>query len=190
MHWEPSLSASPEVLSLLATQSCRELSVKTVLQHLQHLRNLGSSSVMELFNSLSDFSLGDGQPHPKVPKPNRVQEILKVFLPPPSKSTAPCPHQRRCKQKATYMKCPTENILTPTEDNNSQKERHVAVVQLQSVKLHGKVKLWFQHLTKRFPETFEELPRHENLSIRDQGAIFVHQRRHHQDQDFNYSIFQ
>lgn len=80
--------------------------------------------------------------------------------------------------------------LTPTENDNSQKQGHVAVVQLQRVKLDGEFKLWFHHLTERFPETLEELPRHKNLSIGDEGPIFVHQRRHHDDQNLNHTVLQ
>ena len=66
--------------------------------------------------------------------------------------------------------------LTPAEDDDGQKQRHVAVVQLQRVELDGELKLWFHHLTERFPETLEELSRHEDLSVGDQGPVFVHQR--------------
>lgn len=71
--------------------------------------------------------------------------------------------------------------LTPTEDNDSKKQRHVAVVQLQRVELDWELKLWFHHLTEGFPETLEELPRHEDLPVGDQGPVFVHERRHHDD---------
>lgn len=75
----------------------------------------------------------------------------------------------------------TEKLLTPAEDNDGQKERHVAVIQLQHVELDRELKFWFHHLTEGFPETFEELPRHEDLSVRDEGPVLVHQRRHHDD---------
>lgn len=75
----------------------------------------------------------------------------------------------------------TETPLTPAEDNDGQEERHVAVIQLQHVELDRELKFWFHHLTEGFPETFEELPRHEDLSVRDEGPVFVHQRRHHDD---------
>lgn len=71
--------------------------------------------------------------------------------------------------------------LTPTEDNDSQKQRHVAVIQLQRVELDRELKLWLHHLTEGFPETLEELPRHEDLSVGDEGPVFVHQRSHHDD---------
>lgn len=71
--------------------------------------------------------------------------------------------------------------LTATEDNDSKKQRHVTVIQLQRVELNGKLKLWFHHLTERLPETLKELPCHEDLPVGDKGPVLVHQRCHHDD---------
>lgn len=81
---------------------------------------------------------------------------------------------------------------TPTsaEDNDGQEQRHVVVVQLQHVELDGKLELGFHHLTEGFPEALEELPRHKDLSIRDERPVFVHQRRHHDDHDLDHAVFQ
>lgn len=80
--------------------------------------------------------------------------------------------------------------LTPTENDNSQKQSHVAVVQLQCVELDGELELRLHHLTERFPEALEELARHKNLSVGDKGPIFVHERRHHDDQNLDDSVLQ
>lgn len=81
---------------------------------------------------------------------------------------------------------------TPTsaEDNDGQEERHVVVVQLQHVELDGKLELGLHHLTEGFPEALEELPRHKDLSIRDERPVLVHQRRHHDDHDLDHAVFQ
>lgn len=81
-------------------------------------------------------------------------------------------------------------LLTPAEDNDRQEKCHVTVVKLQCVELDWELKLGLHHLTERFSKTLEELPSHEDLSITYEGPVFVHEGRHHDDQDLDHAVFQ
>lgn len=77
---------------------------------------------------------------------------------------------------------------TSAQDDDSQEQRHVAVVQLQHVELDGELKLGLHHFTEGFAQALEKLTGHEDLAIGDEGAIFVHEGCHHDDEDFDDAV--
>lgn len=81
-------------------------------------------------------------------------------------------------------------MLTSAEDDDGQEKRHVTVVELQRVELDWELKLRLHHLTERFPKALEKFPSHEDLSVTYEGPVFVHERRHHDDQDLDHAVFQ
>lgn len=65
--------------------------------------------------------------------------------------------------------------LTSTEDNGSNKQGQVAVIQLQSIKLDSKLKLGLHDLTEGLSQAAQELPGNKAFTIGHQQSVFVHE---------------
>lgn len=81
------------------------------------------------------------------------------------------------KLKATkYCCCFFLSPFTSAADDGGHKERQVAVVQLQGVKLGGKLELGLHHVAEGPLQALEELSGDEAAAARHQEAVFVHAR--------------
>lgn len=83
-----------------------------------------------------------------------------------------------------------DHHLTSTENNGSNKQRQVAVVQLQSVKLDGKLKLGLHDLAEGLPQTSQELPGHKAFAVGHQQPVFVHEGRQHCKNSLVHTVFE
>lgn len=81
-------------------------------------------------------------------------------------------------------------ILTSTADYSGHKQSQVAVVQLQCIKLCGKLELWLHHITERSPQALEEFPGDEARAICYKKPVLIHAGGEHCKEGLVHSIFQ
>ncbi len=79
---------------------------------------------------------------------------------------------------------------TSAQDDDGQEQSHVAVIQLQHVELDGELELGLHHLAEGLAQALEELAGHEDLAVGDERAVFVHERRHHDDEHLDHAVLQ
>lgn len=95
------------------------------------------------------------------------------------------------KLKATkYCCCFFLSPFTSAADDGGHKERQVAVVQLQGVKLGGKLELGLHHVAEGPPQALEELARDEARTVRHQQAVLVHARGQHGEEGLVDAVLQ
>lgn len=88
------------------------------------------------------------------------------------------------------MQSGQEQHLTSAENNGSDEQRQVAVVQLQSVKLDRKLELGLHDLAEGLPQTSQELPGHKAFAVGHQQPVFVHEGRQHGKDSLVHAVFE